>query len=84
LNQLPWHAPITKALRAAAYFVAHAAVALVIIGAISLVRAACQWLGDPKLFDLIPLVYLFDAMELAALAVFIPCGVIEAYRVFRE
>jgi hypothetical protein len=45
------------------------------------VRFTC---GDPKLFGWIPLSYVFDVMDAAALAVFIPFGVLEAVRVFRE
>jgi len=58
--------------------------AIVIIVLISLVRAALNWLGEPKLFDWIPLSYVFDAMDATALAVFITFGVVEAIRVFRE
>ena len=83
-NPLPWHAPLTKALRAATFFFGHACLAIVIIVLISLVRAALNWLGEPKLFDWIPLSYVFGAMDATALAVFITFGVVEAIRVFRE
>jgi hypothetical protein len=81
---LPWHAPLTKALRAAAFFVAHAFLAILIIGLVAIVKVVLHWLGDPKLFDLIPISYVFDAMDATALAVFIPFGASEAIRVFRE
>jgi hypothetical protein len=83
-NPPPWHAPLTKALRAATFFVAHSCLALIIIALVAVVKAALRWLGEPELFGLIPLSYVFDAMDATALAVFIPFGVIEAIRVFRE
>ncbi len=83
-NLLPWHAPLTKALRAAAFFVAHTFLAILIIGLVALVKVALHWLGDPKLFEWIPLSYVFDVMDATALAVFIPFGVVEAVRVFKE
>jgi len=83
-NPLPWHAPLTKALRAAAFFIAHTLLAVLIIALVAVVKAALHWLGDPKLFGYIPLSYVFDAMDATALAVFIPFGTIEAIRVFRE
>lgn len=83
-KQLPWHAPLTKALRAAAFFVAHAFLAILILGLVAIVKEALHWLGDPKLFDWVPLSYVFDVMDATALIVFIPFGIIEAIRVFRE
>jgi hypothetical protein len=47
-----------------------------------------QWLvilaGDPKLFDVLPLRYLLDGMDLTLLLVFVVLGTMEAVRVFRE
>jgi hypothetical protein len=83
-NPLPWYAPLIKALRAAAFFVAHTFLAILIIGLVSLLKAALQWLGDPKLFDWMPLSYVFDMMDATALIVFICFGTLEAVRVFRE
>jgi hypothetical protein len=83
-DPLPWYAPLTKALRAAAFFIAHAFLAVLIIGLVAVVKLALNWMGDPKLFGWIPLGYVFDAMDATALAVFIPFGALEAIRVFRE
>jgi hypothetical protein len=80
----PWHAPLIRAFRAATFFAAHACLAVIIIGLVTLVKAAVQWMGDPKLFDWIPLSYIFDAMDVATLCVFLVFAVIEAVRVFRE
>ena len=80
----PWYAPILKALRAAAFFIAHAVLAILIIALVSLVQAVFRRLGDPELFGLIPLTYVFDVMDVAILGVFIFYGVAEAIKVFRE
>jgi hypothetical protein len=82
--RLPWYAPLGKAIRAATFFVAHAALAILIIGLVSLVKIVLRWLGDPKLFDWVPLSYVFDVMDALALLVFIPFGASEAIKVFRE
>jgi hypothetical protein len=83
-DQPPWYGPVIKALRAAVFFIAHACLAVVIIGLVAVVKAVVSWLGDPKLFGLVPLSWVFDAMDATALVVFIPFGVIEAIRVFKE
>ena len=50
-NPKKWYAPLVKALRAAAFFVAHALLAALIIGLISAVKWVLQYLGEPVLFD---------------------------------
>jgi hypothetical protein len=83
-NPPKWYAPLIKAVRAAAFFVAHALLATLVIGLISAVRWVLRYLGEPMLFGWIPLGYIFDAMDAATLLVFIPFAIIEAVRVFRE
>ena len=79
-----WYRPLQKALRAATYLVAHAGLALLMVGLISLVQWALNRDGDPKLFDVLPLRYIFDAIDLLILATFMIFGTAEAVQVFRE
>ena len=78
-----WYAPLITALKAAIFLAAHLLLAAGLIGAVW----AIQWLlaeaGDPKLFDWIPLRYMFDVMDAGILAVFIWYGVGGAIDVFR-
>lgn len=71
-------------LRAAIYIAAHTATALLLIIAIDTVSAWLSNAGDPKLWDLVPVRYLFDTMDLAILIVFIWYGTAEAIRAFRD
>ncbi len=80
----PWYAPFIRLLRAAAYITSHTLVALILIGAITLVEGWIHTLGDPILFGEIPLRWFFDAMDVAILLVFLTFGTIEAVRAFRE
>jgi hypothetical protein len=52
------------------------------------VVALIQWLvlkvGDPKLFDVVPLRYIFDGMDVGILFAFVVLGTIEAVMVFRR
>ena len=79
-----WSAPFIRAARAGAFIASHALIAVVLIVAISAVKGAIGWFGDTKLFGVLPLGYLFDAMDAAILLVFMVFGLIEAIRVFRE
>jgi hypothetical protein len=80
----PWYYPFKKAFRSGCYLVAHALVAFLIIGLSEAIKRALLWDGDPKLFDFVPLRYIFDAVDIGILAVFLIFGTIEAIRVFRE
>jgi hypothetical protein len=55
-------------------------VAVVLVGAIEFIQKLILRLGDPKLFDIVPLRYIFDGMDLAFLVI----GTLEAIAVFRE
>lgn len=81
---VPWYAPFIKAANAGAYLVAHVFVALILIGAIFVIQLLLQAIGDPKLFDWLPLRYIFDGMDLGILAAFLLFGTVGAYYVFRE
>ena len=80
----PWHRPFVRAFRAGSYLVSHALLALLLIGLISLVQRALNWDGNPKLFDILPLRYIFDAIDLLILTAFMIFGTIEATQIFRE
>ena len=80
----PWYSSFGKALRWGSYVAAHALVASLILGAIYLIQELLIVAGDPKLFDLIPLRYIFDGMDLGILLAFVVLGTLEAVRVFRE
>jgi hypothetical protein len=79
----PWFAPVIRLLSAAAYIAAHTGVALILIGAITLVEGWIHALGDPILFGKVPLRWFFYAMDVAILLVFLTFGTIEAVRAFR-
>jgi len=79
---VPWYAPFIKAVRAGTYLAAHVIVASVPIGAIYVVQRLLTYIGDPKLFDWVPIRYIFDAMDAGILVAFIVFGTIEAIRVF--
>jgi hypothetical protein len=80
----PWYRSFQKALRWGSYIAAHGLVTILLIAVIH----GIQWLvilaGDPKLFDVIPLRYILDGMDLGLLLVFVVLGTTEAVRVFRE
>ncbi len=78
--------PIKRAVRAGVVLLCHLAVASVIIVGIRLLEALVHVLwdsGDPHLFGVLPLIYVFHGMDAGVLAVFVFWGVVEANRVFR-
>jgi hypothetical protein len=78
-----WYGAFATAWRWGSFIAAHALVALVLIGVIALIQRLILQLGDPKLFDMIPLRYIFDGMDLGILAAFLVLGSVEAVNVFR-
>jgi hypothetical protein len=80
----PWYTPLGRGLRAGAFFTAHLAVALVIIAGIHLIQSALAFLGNPLLFGLVPVKYIFDAVDVFVLLEFVVFGSMEAYVVFME
>ena len=80
---MPWYAPFIRALRAGIYLATHVLVAAILIGAIYVVQWLLGYAGDPKLFDWIPIRYIFDAMDAGILITFIVFGTIEAVRAFQ-
>ena len=55
-----------------------------LITAIEIVAGWLHRTGDPKLWEWVPVLYLFDTMDLAILIAFIWYGTAEAIRAFRE
>ena len=66
------------------FLICHTVITLVLI----LVAYAAHYLilatGDPKLFDAVPLRYLFDAMDAGLIVSYIALGTIGAFLAFRE
>lgn len=79
-----WSAPLAGALQAALHIAWHTFVALCLIGAIELIAYVLEQTGDHKLFDVVPLRYFFDAMDVCILLAFLVFGMIGAARWFRE
>lgn len=63
---------------------AHLAVALLLIGGITLVSRWISRVGDPMFFDVVPVRYLFDLMDATVVAVFGWYGVRDTRDAFRE
>ena len=79
-----WYDSASKAVRWGIFILCHAIVASVLIGAIHVVQWLVVLTGDHKLFDVIPLRYVFDGMDAGILLAFVVLGTMEAVRVFRE
>jgi len=84
LAKAPWYRPFVRALRAAAYLVAHAMLALLLIAAISVIQRALIRTGDPKLFDFLPERYMFDSVDIAIFAISLVYGIVDAIKAFSE
>ncbi len=78
----PWYVAFIKAWRIGCYVAAHLFVAVLLIGTIYAIQYCILLIGDPKLFDIIPLRFIFDGMDLGILAAFLIFGTYEAILVF--
>lgn len=79
--------PLLGALRAAVMLIGHLIVAGVILAVIRGIEYAIHalWPGnDPLLFDQFPLRYLFHAMDVGVIVLFIVFGLVQAGKAFRE
>jgi hypothetical protein len=72
------------AWRWGSFIAAHALVAMVLLAVVALLQWLVLRLGDPKLFDVIPLRYIFDGMDLGILVAFVVLGTVEAVIVFKR
>jgi len=59
-------------------------VTLVLIGSTRLIAAALERVGDPKVFDTVPVRYLFDLMDVVFIVIFIFGSALSAVRAFKE
>lgn len=65
------------------YLAAHVLVATILIATIYAIQWFLRKVGDPTLFDTVPIRYMFDAMDAGILVVFIAYGVRAAMWAFR-
>jgi hypothetical protein len=79
----PWYAAFVTAWHWGSFIAAHALVACVLIGSIEVVQLLILAIGDPRLFDILPLRYIFDGMDVGILVAFIVLGMVEAIVVFQ-
>jgi hypothetical protein len=75
---------VARAVRAAVFLAVHVVLALIIIAGLYAVQLGLIAIGDPKLFDIIPVRYIFDAMDVGVLIAFCLFGGMEAYLLFQE
>jgi hypothetical protein len=75
---------LARALRAALFIIVHIFLALLIIAGIYAIQRGLLAIGDPRLFDLLPLRYIFDIADVCVLAAFVLFGCSEAYFMFRD
>lgn len=73
-----------RAVRWGAFVATHAAITLLIIGAIQIIHVALEHNGDPMLFDEFPLHYILDGMDAVLLLEFAVFGFIEGVRLIRD
>lgn len=78
------HGPLKGALTAASYIACHTFVAVCLILAIEVIKLVLRLFGEPKLFGVVPVSYLFDAMDSVIIVMFVVFGVFGARRWFRE
>ena len=81
---VPWHRPFKNAWRLSCCFVAHALSAGVLVGAIRLLSWLLSMGGEPRLYGVVPLEYLFDTMEICIVIVFVAHSVRETVEVVRR
>lgn len=79
-----WKPHVKRTLVLSLYICCHTFVALVLIGATRVPAIALERMGDPLLFDTIPMRYLIDVMDLGIILTFIVFGTLSAVRVFRK
>jgi len=63
---------------------AHLIIAVLIIGAITVVQRVLIAAGDPVILEVIRVRYIFDIMDLGVLVMFLVFGTISAYMSFRD
>jgi hypothetical protein len=79
-----WRSPVNSAIKSATYIGCHTFVTLVLISSTRLIAIALEELGDPKVFDSVPVRYLFDLMDVVFIVIFIFGSALSAVRAFKE
>jgi hypothetical protein len=72
-------AALWRALHMAVCIIIHTGLAVLLIWAVWVIKENLTATGDPKLFDVIPLGYVFDAIELGIVIAFFLVGATELY-----
>lgn len=80
----PWFTPVANARNAAVHIVCHTFVASCLIAAMRWFEYLFDWIGELKLFGVVPLRYIFDASDALILLAFLFSGVLAATRWFKE
>jgi hypothetical protein len=83
LPKKPWYSAFETAWRWGSFIFAHALVGLVLVAVVYVFQSFLLHLGDPKLFDIVPLRYVFDGMDVGIIIAFLVFGTIEAVIVFK-
>jgi hypothetical protein len=78
-----WYAPFRLALKLCAYLIGHTLVALLLVGVIYVVREVTIGAGDPRLFEKVPIRYIFDGLDAFAIFVVTVAFIIEAVQMVR-
>jgi hypothetical protein len=79
--------PIKHAIHAAVVLFCHLGIIVIILSCIRAVEIAIHYIfdqPDPLLFDKFPLRYLFHAMDLGVIVLFITYGLMDTARAFRR
>ena len=77
-----WARLLRRTAHAAGYLLFHTILAAIFIALISILQRFLAWEGEPLLFDIFPIRYIFDAMDCSIGFVFIYFGTRDAIRVF--
>lgn len=77
-------AALQRALWAALFVGIHVALALLLITGVWVIKHWLLAIGDPRLFDWMPMRYLFDALDLGVIVSFMLFGGMEVFLLFQE
>jgi hypothetical protein len=73
-----------RALQAIAFLGIHIGIAVMFIWAIWLVQISLTAVGDPRLFDVMPVRFVFDAIDVGIGLAFFLFGILEVCVIYRE
>ena len=75
---------IGRAVQAVLFLGIHISIAVLFIWAIWLVQISLIAVGDPKLFNVMPVRFLFDAIDLGIAMAFFLFGTLEVWVIYRQ